>query len=287
MRPGVASCPPVPLSARAASGLLLLCLLAVPVQLGGVLINLNAYLERQPSDPERYYVPGQSPIVGQLRMVGENLAAAYRLRLAPGSLALADGFSYSEGDREGGEQLPRWTLPEATIALRPPAGPGVAVDLALSGCRPAPLPPATVALAVDGQTVGEIGACPPRRVRLLLPARAAQIQLSAEGWQPADAGIARAGPLGLFLIDARASAGGAALAHQGALVPIPAMPTSTPEWRAWANDYRYGHWDLWWWYAAHADLPSPTLWALVILWGGLAAGLLVGGAALLRRCLRA
>lgn len=78
---------------RVARGALLVALaLAVPVQLGGVMVNLNAYLGLQRDAKQRYFVPSQSPILGHLRLAGAQLATSYAVRLAPGTLALAEGF---------------------------------------------------------------------------------------------------------------------------------------------------------------------------------------------------
>lgn len=274
-------------AARKARGLrvalALTCLLAVPVQAGGVLISLNAYLGVQRDAQRRYYEPAQSPILGHLRLAATQVAELFNLHLAPASLALVDGFSYSEGDREAGELLPRWTLPTAGLELRPPAAGRVRLELELSGCLPAPLPPATVSLAVAGEDLAELAACPPRRAALLLPAEPARIELRAPGWSPAAAGIDRDGPLGLYLTRAAAWADGQPLALRGDPLPVPPMPAGPVALRQWSSDHRVGHWDLWAWYLAHAGLPAAAAWSIGLAWAGAAALLAATGAALLRR----
>lgn len=263
--------------------LLVALALAIPVQLGGVLINLNAYLGVQRDAARRYYEPAQSPIVGQLRLARDQLATAYELRLAPGRLVLADGFSYSEGERAAGAQLPRWSLPDAVLLVRPPTGAAsVRVELGLSACLPAPLVPASLRLALDDAPLGAVAACPPRRVALLLPGGRTELRLLASGWQPADAGISRAGPLGVYLSEAAAWADGAPLGLAGRLVPIPPAPAGPVALRQWSSDYRHGHWDLWPWYLAHSGLPARPSWALAGAWLAVALALVTAGIAGLR-----
>jgi hypothetical protein len=262
---------------RLRPALLVALALAVPVQLGGVLVNLNAYLGVQRDATRRYFEPSQSPIAGHLRLAAAQLADAYALRLAPGTIALAGGFSYSEGDRAAGEQLPRWTLPEARIAVRPPAGGAVRVDLALSGCLPAPLPPADVRLSLDGADLGSGPACPPRRYAVLLAPGAAEIGISTPGWRPAEAGVDREESLGVYIMNAAASAGDEPLTLAGRLVPIPPAPAGPVALRQWSSDYRYGHWDLWPWYLTHSGLPGGPSRLLAGLWSGVALALVIVG----------
>jgi hypothetical protein len=261
-------------------------LLAAPVQLAGVAINLNAYLGAQPDDHQRYFTPSQSPILGHMRLAAAQLDLAYDLALAPDSLVLRDGFSYSEGDRAAAQQLPRWTLPSAGIDLRPPRDGGLRVELAISGCRPSPVPPATISVRLGEAELGELAACPPRRIIMLLPARPDRLRLISPAWQPADAGIDRDGPLGIYLSRAAAWADGAPLALRGSALPIPSMPAGAVSLRRWTGDYRYGHWDFWPWYLAHSGLPpAPTL-ALSAAWAGVALAMIGAGARGLRGALR-
>jgi hypothetical protein len=283
----------LPLVALLAAGrparlaLLLTLALAVPVQLGALAISLNAYLGVQPDAQRRYFEPSQSPIAGHLRLAAQQLATSYNLRLAPGRLVLAEGFSYSEGDRAAGVQLPRWTLPEARLLLRPPPGAtAVRLELGLAGCLPAPLAPRTLSLALNGVLHGDIVACPPRRVALLLPGERAELRLATAGWQPEEVGIPRAGPLGVSLGHAAAWADGAPLPLAGRLVPIPPMPAGPTAQRLWSSDYRHAHWDHWAWYLAHSGLPARPSWALALAWLAVALALIVAGALGLRAALR-
>ena len=271
---------------RIALGLTLL--LAVPVQLGGVLINLNAYLGVQRDEERRNFELAQSPLVGHVRLLAEQVNTTYALWLAPGTLALADGFSYSEGDRTTGAQWPRWSLPTARVVLRPPLGAraGVRVDLAVSGCLPAPLAPARLTLSLNGAALGATTPCPSRHYGLLLAPGNATLTLAAPGWLPAAVGIDREGMLGVFISDLAAQTGATPLHLTGRLVPIPPAPAGPVALRQWTSDYRYGHWDLWPWYLAHAGLPAGSSWMLALLWAGLGLALGSGGMLSLRAALR-
>lgn len=261
-------------------------LLAVPVQLGGVLINLNAYLGVQREAGRRYFELAQAPIVGHLRLLAAQTEQGYRLWLAPNTLALAEGFSYSEGDRAAGAQFPRWTLPNAWVAWRVPAERGgVRLELTLGGCLPAALPPAQPALVVQGVELRGPVACPPRRYQLLLAPGASRLELRSAGWRPAEVGIEREGELGVYLLNAQASVAGQPLALAGELVPVSPAPATPVALRQWTSDYRYGHWDLWIWYLTRSGLPAGPVRILATIWAGLGLALLVGGAVGLGRSL--
>jgi hypothetical protein len=260
--------------------LLLTLLLAVPVQVGGVAINYTAF---KSLPGERGYVRlDESVLVVHLQMAGEQLAEWYRVQMAPESVGLLRGFAYSEGHRSLGEQVPRWTLPRAEVALRPPPGEQVQLTAALDGCRPPPLPPAEVGFALDEKLlIGGATPCPARVYRLLLPGRAATLHITSSEWEPREVGLDREdGPLGVRLRDLEAQAGNTDLAIRGQLVPPPPLPAGAGPVtiREWVSDHRYGHWDFWWWYLAQSGFPRQAVAALMGLWFGVAAVLLAGGA---------
>ncbi len=257
-------------------------ILAVPVQIAAEAINLDAYLGVQRNASLRYFAPDQSPILGHLRLAVAQFGLGYNLALAPDSIVLRDGFSYSEGDRSSDTQIPRWTLPSARIELRPPQTGPLRVALGVSGCRPAPVPSAAITLRLDGARIGELTACPARRIALLLPARPAHLQIDSPAWNPADAGVDREGPLGVYLIQAAAWANGSPLALRGNLLPTPPLPSGPVALRQWASDYRYGQWDVWWWYLAHSGLPTAPSLALGVAWAAVALSLIAVGAHRLR-----
>jgi hypothetical protein len=116
---------------------------------------------------------------------------------------------------------------------------------------------------------------------MLLPGRAATLRLTASAWEPRDVGLERAdGPLGVLLRDLEVRADGEVLPLHGALVPIPPLPPGTGPVtiREWVSDYRYGHWDFWWWYLAHSGFAGSGRALLAGGWLALAGALLVGGA---------
>jgi hypothetical protein len=98
--------------------------------------------------------------------------------------------------------------------------------------------------------------------------------------------VDRAGPLGAYLSRAAAWADGRPLTLRGDLVPIPPLPAGPVALRQWTSDYRYGHWDLWWWYLANSGLPAGPSLALGLAWAALGLGALAAGALGLRRELR-
>lgn len=264
------------------SGALLLLLLAmVPVQVGGLAINLNIYVARSEGSV-RYYQPRHAPQVWHLAQVAGQLEQRSARALAGERVVLLRGFAYSEGHRSLGEQVPRWTLPRAEIALRPPPRERMRLTAVLDGCRPPPLPPAEVALSLDdAQIVGGATPCPARVYHMLLPGRAATLQIAASAWEPRDVGLERAdGPLGVLLRDLEVRADGEVLPLHGALVPIPPLPPGTGPVtiREWVSDYRYGHWDFWWWYLAHSGFAGNGPALLAGVWLALAGALLVVGA---------
>jgi hypothetical protein len=157
------------------------------------------------------------------------------------------------------------------------------VRLGVGGCRPGPVAPATISLSLDGTPLGTVPACPPRQIALLLPPRRAQLQIDSPAWQPSEAGIERAGPLGVYLSRAEARAEATSLSLRASPVPIPPMPAGVSSLRRWISDYRYGHWDVWPWYLAHSGLPAGPALTLGAVWAGMALALTVVGGLLLRQ----
>jgi hypothetical protein len=255
--------------------------LAIPVQFGALTTNLNAYLETQRDDPLRYYSPYWSPIAGHLRMAGQRLSTMAEQSFAPNSVVLGPGFAYSEGDRANGEQLPRWSRAQATIALRSTSEP-LLLTMALDGCRPNGVEPALLKLRIAATVLEQAAVCPGRVYRMLLPNEANRLELVSSTWNPILAGIDRDGPLGVRLTSLAASANGQPLTVRGELIPIPPMPAGHVALRSWAGDPRYGQWDFWWWYLWVGQPPSPGRWLLSVLWLAVAGGLVGVGVRLMK-----
>lgn len=258
-------------------------LAAVPVQLAGVTINLNAYLGVQPDAETRYFVPSQSPILGQLRLLSSQLQQDLRARFQSPAVWLRDGWSYSEGDRAQAQQLPRWSNGSATIALRPAGDAAVQLDLLIDGCRPAPIAPATLTLQIAASSTTFPAACPPRRIALRLPPQSTLLTLLSDRWQPRDAALDRDETLGVLLHDLTVRQGDAALPLVGRLVPLTPMPTDNIVLRRWNSDYRNGHYDFWWWYLRAAPLTPPQYGVTLAIWLVVPALLLISGLRELRR----
>lgn len=93
--------------------LVFVLLLAVPVQIGGVCIANEAFFGTKRNVHRNHFDPWDSAIVGHLALALDHAAQYGRVYLAPNSISLIRGFSYSEGNRDEGEQVPRWTTPPA------------------------------------------------------------------------------------------------------------------------------------------------------------------------------
>ncbi len=272
-----------PLRTGALIGMLLL---VVPVQIGGVLINFQTYVMESAGSEARYYQPAASPIVAHLHMVSERLQQHRRIHYAPHSIGLIEGFSYSEGNRTTGAQFPRWTLAQATLAVRPATNDYPILRLHLNGCRIAAVDAAQVRLSRNGHTLFVTTPCPARHYALLLPAASSTLQIASNTWNPQQYGIERSEQaLGVRVEAMQGSASGTPLAVQGALIPVPPLP---PDARAvgirnWVVDYRYGHWDFWWWYLLHSGFAPPVVQGVLFVWGGVALGSIIAGSVLLWR----
>jgi hypothetical protein len=123
--------------------------------------------------------------------------------------------------------------------------------------------------------------CPPRVYHLLLPAQRSTLVLTTDAWEPRSLGIERDdGPLGVWLQNLEITADGQPVPLHGALVPIiPLPPGAGPVTiRQWTSDYRYGHWDFWWWFLAHSGFPAGASLLLAAVWLIIAFGLAGWGA---------
>ncbi|KAB8142060.1 hypothetical protein F8S13_16085 [Chloroflexia bacterium SDU3-3] len=269
---------------------------ALPVQAAGVLVNLNNYFSLTHSDKVSAANVGDSAILIHWGLIADRAGRLYDRFLAPASVALRSGFSYSEGEPtpvpgsrwgtndEQRPQLPRWTLERAELAVRPTGGP-VALLLRLSSCA-APQE-VRVRLLLDGrEVVGEHAPCPARAYRLSLPDRASTLEIASTTWDPVDFGGKRDEHLGVQVLAVQATAGGQPLALRGDPFAIPPMPNDVTAARYWMTDHRYAHWDFWWWYMAHTRYPALPNAALAAAWLAAALGLCGWGAARLRGIFR-
>jgi hypothetical protein len=261
--------------------LIILTLLAVPVQLGGLLISVNTFFSRTRALDLSYYRLADSAIVWHLRIAADQLRQSYDIHFAPESVALLSGFSYSEG---GQAQVPRWTLPQAVIGVRPPKGDVLQLVIALNGCWSKPSPsPITIASA-NTMLVRNDTACPARTYHFALPTRSAKLTINALPWNPAAFGGERDETLGTLLQQITAQVDGQPLTLQGETLPVPPMPLNSYDIRHWMGDHRMSHWDFWWWYILHDRLSIGSNLLLAGIWLVVALGSCGWGLHQLARC---
>jgi hypothetical protein len=235
--------------------------LTAPIQIGALGVNMNQ-LFGQPRPP--------SQALAHMQQAAAWVARAYEWGLAPGRVVLSHGFANTEGPGEA--LLPRWTLPEASIVVRPSQGSAL-LTLAASSCFVAPTPTA-LTVRVAGAVVAEGPACPGLVLRLLLPPGPAEVRLAAPPWRPAEAGIDRKGTLGVYLSAVEATEDGRALPLVGDRLPADPVPLATGDLRRHLGDRRVALWDIWWAYLPLMPLPTWAMWAVAAVWGGVALGCL-------------
>jgi hypothetical protein len=263
------------------------------VQMLGVLVNFDTYINVVNDDNTRYWNATYSPVAGHWHVLGQRVADWRDRLLQPADAALlTGGFSYAEGDKYEGAVLPRWTTGAAQVDLPAPGAAPYTLTVRLVDHRPPPMPraPLTVTLAgtvvpaarelVPGSpiesvltaTLASTGGPDPGRVTLTL---------ASLTWNPKKAG---AGPrnedLGL-LVDSMSIGrpGSPALRLVDALPIQPMYPA--PRWYYDTQSLHLA--DLWAWYLAVAGVPrrAGLLLAAAVLLGG--AGCVLWGLWGLRR----
>jgi hypothetical protein len=247
---------------------------AVVVSLGflinllGVLVNFDTYINLGYDDQARHFVPAASPIVGHFNLLGQ------RLRLddigfnrPTGRVVLKGGFSYSEGDKTKGEMLPRWTTGRATMQIWPDLSHGpTSVTLRLADHRPPELPRATLSILVNGspatpqaQPVADM----PPSIDYTFPVTAnlSTIEVQSDTWNPSKvAGSERDEELGLRLNDVIVTEGGQP--RQYAMSEALPAPPYYPQPR-WYYDPGTPHpADLWPVYMAETGMGRKAMLAL-------------------------
>jgi hypothetical protein len=117
----------------------------------GVVVNFDTYINVVNDDKTRYYTVDASPPVGHLNLL-EWRANEWFLDTFPrsGTTLFRSGFSYSEGDKSRNELLPRWTTGSGMLSVRPDASGPVSMTLRLADHRPPNLPRAKLSVLVNG-----------------------------------------------------------------------------------------------------------------------------------------
>jgi hypothetical protein len=208
------------------------------VNLLGVLVNFDTYINLGYDDQARHFVPAASPIVGHFNLLGQRLPVdEIGFNRPTGRLVLRNGFSYSEGDKTKGEMLPRWTTGHAIMQVWPDLSRGpTSITLRLADHRPPELPRASLTLLVNGNPV-TVQAQPvadmPPSVDYTFPVSSnpTTIEVQSNTWNPAKvAGSERDEEIGLRLNDVIVSEGGQVrqYAMSEALPPPPYYPQ--PRW---------------------------------------------------------
>jgi hypothetical protein len=160
------------------------------INLLGVLVNFDTYINVVNDDKTRYYTVDASPPVGHLNLLEERVNEWYVDRFPQsGTTLFRSGFSYSEGDKSRNELLPRWTTGSGVLAVHPDSTGPVSMTLRLADHRPPNLPRATLSILVNGS---------PAVVRALtvkdqpvsadysftLPPGASNVTIQTDTWNP-------------------------------------------------------------------------------------------------------
>lgn len=262
--------------------LIVVLIICIPVQVAGIAIHFNTYIGLQRDANKRYFELTHSPIIQQLALFGQQAALYSDIWFAPNRLIVGEGFSYSEGKREEGEQFPRWTLTNAQVNLRS-SGHTKIVRIGIDACRPETVPVGTVSLKSERGAIFQASPCPVRNFQVLLKPSDKQVWIESDGWDPQALGIDRESPLGVRISHLSAQADQQELVTTGRLIPVRSMPEGFVSLRNWFGDPRNQHWDFWWWYIAFSDLPRLPLFCLAVAWATVSAWLAFwGGTTLIR-----
>lgn len=223
-----------------------LIIATVMVQIAGLSVNLNAVIIDTRNEQARYFEPASSPIVGHWRTLWRQVSRDISAHTHAG-VTLA-GWSYSEGNREQGQQFPRYASTDAQITVTPRGNDYPQLVATYHSCLDA-TNQMRIRVALNGESLNHSTTCPPRRIHLLLGNTTSTLALHSDGisidglpqheWYPR----LSAAMLTLTVYD------------QGVVAPIWANPTppsrmpDTPNaMRVWASDIRSGFYDYWWYY---------------------------------------
>jgi hypothetical protein len=253
------------------------------INLLGVLVNFDTYLNVGYSGNERHFQPYASPVVGHLGLLNTQLRGAL-LRLFPrsGTAYIKEGFSYSEGDKSRGNLLPRWTYGQGELEIREERVP-LSVTLRLADHRPPELPRATVSILVDGTPVQierrPVEGRPASSDYIFtLPDSPSTVVIKSDTWNPADlAGGGRDENLGVSLEQVRGGDPTLAPGTQYTIVEATSAPDYYPA-PLWYYDLRTGFAaDLWPVYLAEARMGQKGLLLLALPLVLLSAACLIVG----------
>lgn len=240
------------------------------VNLLGVLVNFDTYINLGYDDQARHFDPPASPIVGHFNLLGQRLRVdSLGFNKPTGKLVFQGGFSYSEGDKTKGELLPRWTTGRGTIQFWPDLSPGpVLVTLRLSDHRPPSLPRALLTLLVnDSPVTPQAQPVPDMPITtdytFPLNTQPATVAIQSDTWNPSKVGEGeRNEEIGLKLESITVSEGGQPRSYNmsESLPPPPYYPQPR-----WYYDPGTAHpADLWFSYIAETGMGRKAQVALAL-----------------------
>jgi hypothetical protein len=244
--------------------------LGFALNLLGVLVNFDTYVNSGVDEQRRIWEPGSSPLGGHFDLAGKNLRLGDGLLtlLKPSrTIILKRGFSYSEGDRARGELLPRWTTGNGGLELRPDLSSGpVTVTLRLIDHRPPEMPRADVTLLLNDlpaavATVPVEGSPISTDYSFSVAASPAVVEVRSPTWNPAQSGTNnRNEDLGLKLESISVIEGGVQRGYLLLEDLPPPVYYATPRWY-YDLDARHPA-DLWFVYMARTGMGNRAMLAL-------------------------
>ncbi len=184
-----------------------------------------------------------------------------------GTLFLKGGFSYSEGNKERHELLPRWTNGNGAIEFRPDLSKGpVAATLRIADNRPPQLERAVVTIYANDTQIG-VQTSPVKDASVSadytfpLTAFPTRVEIRSTTWNPALSGAgARNEDIGVRL-EGISIAGGGTPRHYEMVENLPA-PVYYPQPRWYYNLDTKHPADLWFVYMAEAGMGRKTMLAI-------------------------
>jgi len=253
------------------------------IQLLPIFTNFNTYIQ-QSGQYTRFFTPSASPLIGHWRIWIERVNEwSLRGSQPAKSLVLRDGFSYSEGNRQKGELLPRWTRAQAQMTFQIASKSMLEGKIVVADHRPwtseHPLPRANFALLLNGKPLENVTKVDLTSQQIVWELRfqlsTAQLQqrnmltLQSDTWNPTliTADNPRNEDLGLFVqtIDLRQDDQTFKILEA---LPISSVPSNRRALWLWYYDAPNHHlFDLWLWYLFVAGIPSLTIIFLLFLIG--------------------
>ena len=238
------------------------------VNILGVLVNFDTYINVGYDDETRHWIPYASPIVGHLNLLGQRVSEkASTLRPPERTVVFRGGVSYSEGDKASGALLPRWTTGRAVLELWPNTSRGpISVTLRLNDHRPPQLPRATVTILVNDNPVTVDRAPVPdlpisADYSFSASGQPARVTIATDTWNPAKLGEnERDEELGVRLESVTVREGGAVQPYS--LADDLAAPPYYPQPRWYYNPATHFLADLWPVYMLEMGMGRKTMLAL-------------------------